>query len=94
LSQRRPSKAALLKFFAAFANDGDGIDGATDPAANIGQVGQDAVQTVACGSGRWTLATFLATLTQKRCPEAAHLALLLKYRYGDSNPGFRTENWL
>ena len=23
-----------------------------------------------------------------------HLALLLEYRYGDSNPGFRTEHWL
>jgi hypothetical protein len=32
------------------------------------------------------------TLTQKRHPKAASLALYAEYRYGDSNPGFRTEN--
>jgi hypothetical protein len=39
-----------------------------------------------------TLATSLATLHKKTAPRAAILALHLKYRYGDSNPGFRTEN--
>jgi hypothetical protein len=43
---------------------------------------------------RWNLATSLATLTRKSRPGEAALALRLEYRYGDSNPGFRTENWL
>jgi hypothetical protein len=32
------------------------------------------------------------TQKQKRRPSGGALALLLEYRYGDSNPGFRTEN--
>jgi hypothetical protein len=40
----RPSKAATLKLFAAFANDRNRIDGPANPTANLGQVGQDAVQ--------------------------------------------------
>jgi hypothetical protein len=43
-SRGRPSKAALLKFFAAFSNHGDGIDRAANPATDIGQVRQDALQ--------------------------------------------------
>lgn len=42
-SRGRPSKAALFKFFAAFADDRNGIDRASNPTANLGQVGQDAV---------------------------------------------------
>lgn len=40
------------------------------------------------------VATSVATLTQERHPKAARLALRLEYRYGESNPRFRTENWL
>lgn len=48
-SQGRPSKAALLKSFAAFADRGDSIDRAANPAADIGEIGQDAVQVGPCG---------------------------------------------
>lgn len=40
----------MPKLFAAFAYHGDGIDGAANPAADIGQVGQNALQVRACRS--------------------------------------------
>jgi hypothetical protein len=40
------------------------------------------------------LATSLAIQPQKSHLLGGRLALYLKYRYGDSNPGFRTENCL
>jgi len=44
LSQVRPSKAALFEFFAAFSNQGDGIDGGTPyPPPDVGQLSQRGV---------------------------------------------------
>ena len=44
------------------------------------------------GFGSETLPLPFATTTRKHHQEAAYLALYMGYRYGDSNPGFRTEN--